>query len=108
MTDIAILTDILPEITSRILAVSKPRKIILFGSYARGDHGPDSDLDLLVIEDDVDSINAETKRIYQALVDIGVPVDVIVARTAYVKRYGELVGSVLRPALREGKVIYAR
>ena len=106
--DAIILSDILPEIVKRILAVSDPRQIILFGSYARGDFDQDSDLDLLVIEDQIDSINAETKRIYEVLGEVDVPVDVIVASSSYVKRYGDLIGSVIRPALREGKVIYAR
>jgi hypothetical protein len=47
-------------------------------------------------------------RIYHALADLTVPIDVIVVRTAYVQRYGDLVGTVVRPALREGKVLYAR
>jgi predicted nucleotidyltransferase len=96
------------EITKRILAVSTPRKIILFGSCARGDYDSGSDLDILVILDEVDSIQEETKRLYQALFGLGVPVDIVVARTAYVQRYGDLIGSVVRPALVEGKVLYAR
>ncbi len=39
----------LPEITRRIISTSYPEQVILFGSYARGDHHPDSDIDLLVI-----------------------------------------------------------
>jgi predicted nucleotidyltransferase len=100
--------ELLNEITQRILAVSNPQQIIVFGSYARGEARPDSDLDLLVIKDEVDSTRVETARIYRALADIDVPIDVIVVRTAYVQRYGDLVGTVVRPALREGKVLYAR
>jgi predicted nucleotidyltransferase len=102
------LPELLDEITKRILAVSNPQQIIVFGSYARGDARPDSDLDVLVIKDEVDSTSAEAARIYQALADISVPIDVVVVRTAYVQRYGDLIGSVVRPALREGKVLYAR
>lgn len=100
--------ELLAEITRRIRAVSDPQQIILFGSYARGDAGPDSDLDLLVIKDEVDSTQAEAARIYRALADLMVPIDVVVMRTAYVERYGDLVGTVVRPALREGKVLYAQ
>ena len=99
---------LLDEITRRIRAVSDPEQIILFGSFARGDFGPDSDLDLLVVKDEVDSTQAESARIYQALADVAVPVDIVVVSTAYVRRYGDLVGTVVRPALREGKVLYAR
>ena len=101
-------TELLDEIVQRIVAVSNPEQIILFGSYARGDVGPDSDLDLLVIKDEVDSTRAETTRIYRSLAKLAVPVDVIVVRTAYVQRYGDLVGTVIRPALQEGKVLYVR
>ena len=102
------ITMLLDEIVQRILTVSDPKQIILFGSYARGEAGRDSDLDLLVIKDEVDSTQAEAARIYRALADLAVPVDVVVVRTTYVERYGDLVGTVVRPALREGKVIYAR
>ena len=98
----------IPEITRRILSVSNPRRIILFGSYARGDFGPHSDLDLLVIEDEIDSVNDETQRLYQAMSGLEIPVDIVVARTSYIERYGDLIGSVVHPALREGKVIYGR
>ena len=56
----------------------------------------------------MDSTHAEAGRIYKALADLALPVDVVVMRKAYVERYGELVGTVARPALREGKVLYAR
>ena len=100
--------ELLAEITRRILAVSDPEQIILFGSRARGDFKPGSDLDLLVIKDGVDSPRAEAACIYRALATVSVPIDVVVVRPAYVQRYGDLVGTVLRPALREGKVLYAR
>jgi len=100
--------ELLAEITRRICAVSDPQQIILFGSHARGDVSPGSDLDLLVIKDEVDSTRAEAARIYRALADLSVPVDVVVVRTVYVERYGDLVGTVVRPALREGKVLYAQ
>lgn len=100
--------ELLQEITQRILDVSDPEQIILFGSYARGDFGPASDLDLLIIKEKVDSTRAEAARIYRALADLAVPIDVVVVRMAYVRRYGDLVGTVLRPALREGRLLYAR
>jgi predicted nucleotidyltransferase len=53
------LTDKIPEITRRIVETSHPEKIILFGSYARGTSGPDSDLDLLVIVPNVEHTRRE-------------------------------------------------
>ncbi len=99
---------LLEEVTRRIRAVSDPEQIILFGSHARGDFTSHSDLDLLVIKEQVDSTHVEAARIYRALADLELPVDVVVMRKAYVQRYGDLVGTVARPALREGKVLYAR
>jgi uncharacterized protein len=99
---------VLAEITQRIVAVSDPQEIILFGSQARGEAGPDSDLDLLVIKDGVASPRAEAARIYRALAGITTPVDVVVARSDYVRRHRDVIGTIVRPALREGKVIYAR
>ncbi len=98
----------LPEITNRIVSISDPDQIILFGSYARGDFRADSDLDLLIIKDQVLSTREETAKIYRALANIGLPIDIIVVSKAYVRRYGDLIGTVVRPALKEGKVIYAR
>lgn len=103
------LTDaLLTEITQRIIAVSDPEQIILFGSRARGDAGADSDIDLLVIKDDVESPRAEAARIYRALAGLRTPVDVVVVRSDYVQRHRNIVGTVVRPALREGRVLYAR
>ena len=100
--------ELLKDITQRIRVISDPDQIILFGSYARGDFTSQSDLDLLVIKKEVISINEETSRIYTALADLAMPIDVIVMRKAYIERYGDLVGTLARPALREGKVLYAR
>jgi uncharacterized protein len=99
---------LLTEITQRIVAISDPQQIILFGSQARGDAGPDSDLDLLVVKEEVESPRAEAARIYRALAGLRIPVDIIVARSDYVRRHRDVVGTIVRPALREGKVLYAR
>ncbi|MCU0503256.1 MAG: nucleotidyltransferase domain-containing protein [Anaerolineae bacterium] len=99
---------LLTEITERIVAVSDPQQIILFGSQARGDARSDSDLDLLVVKEEMESPRAEAARIYRALAGLSIPVDIVIARSDYVRRHRDVVGTVVRPALREGRVLYVR
>lgn len=63
-------------------AAGSDARVILFGSHARGDAGPDSDLDFLVIEPRIKSRNAEFVRLRNAIGEIGVPVDLIVYRNS--------------------------
>jgi predicted nucleotidyltransferase len=95
-----------PEITRRIVAAANPVKVILFGSRARGTTHPGSDLDLLVIERDPVSARQEAVRLRQRLRDLEIPIDIIVVGQSFAERYGDIPGSVLYPALREGKVLY--
>jgi predicted nucleotidyltransferase len=102
------LTELLKEITHRIRATTTPERIILFGSYARGDPGPDSDLDLLVVVPGVQHTRQESTRIRRALRGLLVPIDVIVATPEQIERYRDSIGLVYGPALREGQVLYER
>lgn len=98
---------ILEEVVRRILRVVKPRRIILFGSAARGTVGPDSDLDLLIVMPDGTHRRRASVEIYKALRGIGVPKDVIVVTEQDVKTYRYNPSLVLKPALDEGKELYA-
>lgn len=100
--------QLLPEITQRIVSVSNPSKIILFGSYARGDFGPDSDVDLLVVKEDVKSPRAESNQLRRVLRGLLVPVDILVATPQQIIRHSKNVGLIYRTILLEGKVIYER
>ena len=99
---------LLPEITQRILEVSDPEQIILFGSYARGDNGPDSDLDLLVVLRAVQSTRAESIRLKRALRGQLVPIDILVATPEQLERHRNTVGLIYRTVLSEGKLVYER
>ncbi|MXW31011.1 MAG: nucleotidyltransferase domain-containing protein [Chloroflexi bacterium] len=96
---------ILDDVVARIVDVAEPEKIILFGSAARGDTGPNSDLDLLVIKDGVDELDLMA-RIYRRLYGTGAAVDVIVVSPADVERFKDSHALVIKPALREGMVVY--
>lgn len=98
---------VLEEIVRRIVEVAQPQRIILFGSAARGELGPDSDLDLLVIKADVPHRRRLAQQIHGSLFGITVPVDIIVLTPEDLEAFGEEPGSVVAPALREGTVVYA-
>jgi predicted nucleotidyltransferase len=95
------------EITQRILQEAQPRQIWLFGSGARGELGPDSDLDFLVIVREPVHRRRLEQQIYRNLHGVGIPVDVVVATEADIEKYGDRLGTVYRAALREGRVVYA-
>jgi predicted nucleotidyltransferase len=97
--------EILQEIVRRIVAAVQPEKIILFGSAARQEMGPDSDLDLLVIKS-CRNRRETARRIRRKLIGIGVPKDIIVATPEDIERYKDTIGLIYRPALRDGKVLY--
>ena len=87
-------------------AASSPAQVILFGSYARGDADEGSDLDLLVIEDEVPDKAAEYVRLHRAIGPMGVGVDVVVfSRDEFVRR-SQVRGTLPYRAAKEGKPIY--
>lgn len=97
---------VLDEIVRRIVKVAKPQRIIMFGSAARGEMGPDSDLDILVVAA-CDHRRNTARKIRRELFGISVPIDIIVAKPEDIERYRDSIGLIYRPALREGKVLYA-
>ena len=92
----------------RIVSEFAPERIVLFGSHARGDAATDSDIDLLVVLPRVDDKRSAAVQIRRLLSDLPVPKDIVVTTPEEIARRGDLVGTVLRPALREGKVLYER
>jgi predicted nucleotidyltransferase len=100
--------DYIKIMAERIVRDYDPVKIILFGSHARGEAGPESDIDLLVVLPEVASKRQTAVAIRRKLTDLPVPKDIVVTTPEEIARRGDLVGTVLRPALREGKVLYER
>jgi predicted nucleotidyltransferase len=90
----------------RIVAAGRPSKVILFGSYARGDADDGSDLDLLVIQSRVVDAAAEIARLRTAIGDVGVGVDLLVYSEDEVARRGLVAGTAIWWALGEGRVVY--
>jgi predicted nucleotidyltransferase len=96
------------EMVRRIVENFDPDKIILFGSFAKGTADGDSDADLLVVMPVTTSKRKQGAQIDMALADVGLPKDVIVVTPEEVQKYRDVVGSIVYPALREGKVLYER
>lgn len=86
------------------VAAGEDSKVILFGSHARGEGRPDSDVDFLVIEPDVESRQKEWERLPGALADIFLPIDIIVMDQKLAERRAKVPGTVVYHALRDGRV----
>ncbi len=99
---------LIAPMAERVARDFRPLRIILFGSHARGEAGRDSDVDLLIVLDQCADRRQAALAIRRALAGFPVPKDIIVTTPDEITRRGDLIGTVLRPALREGKVIYDR
>ena len=99
---------IISTMIDRIVSRFQPLRVILFGSHARGTATAWSDIDLLVVLPSVHDNREATVAIRQTLGDLPVSKDIVVTTPDEVVRRSRLVGTVLRAALREGKVVYER
>ena len=100
--------ECLPEAIQRIARQFDPLRIILFGSWASGDARPDSDLDFLIVLPRVENKRRTAVEILRALNGLLLSKDVVVTTPEEIAARGNMIGDVLRPALREGKVVYER
>ena len=100
--------QLIDKMARRLARRFKPEQIILFGSHARGMAGPDSDVDFLVVTPVAGSKRELEVAMRVALHNFYVPFDVIVATPDEVKRRRNIPGTIIKPALREGKVLYVR
>jgi predicted nucleotidyltransferase len=93
------------EAGRRLAAAAPEAQVILFGSHARGDANPHSDVDFLVVEPEVDNEAEESVRLHRTLRDLRVPADVIVVSREYADRWREVRGGVVHAALSQGRVL---
>jgi predicted nucleotidyltransferase len=93
---------------ARRLSVAAPQaRVILFGSHARGNAGPGSDLDFLVVEPTVDDPAEESVRLRRTLRGLGLFADIVVVSEHEVEQWREVRGSLIHTALSEGRAIAA-
>jgi predicted nucleotidyltransferase len=98
----------LAEVVRRLTEAYQPQRIYLFGSKARGDAGPDSDYDLLlIVPDEVPPERRRSRLAYQALRGTGTAADVLVWRTSAFDRRLHVVASLPATVVREGILLYA-
>lgn len=96
------------DAVQRIVCRFDPDRIILFGSGARGQTTPDSDVDILVVMPVEGSQRKKAGEIDLVLADRIVPMDVIVVTPEQFERQKSMIGTIVREAAREGKVLYER
>ena len=93
---------------ARLLEAYQPERIYLFGSKARGDAGPDSDYDLMiVVPDEAPPERGRSRLAYEVLWETGFAADVLVWRRSTFERQAPVVASLPATVLREGRLLYA-
>jgi predicted nucleotidyltransferase len=100
--------ELLQTITAKIAEAIHPQKIILFGSWARGERGPHSDIDLLIIQESAlprPQRYAQVRRLFWGM---GLPMDILVYTPEEFARYQSVPGSFTHTVTHEGRVLYAR
>jgi predicted nucleotidyltransferase len=98
--------SVLADLTRRIVETASPQRIVLFGSAVKGKLEQDSDLDILVIMRGPVHRRQLAQKIYRNLHGVSMPVDIIVATEEDIADSSMKSGSILRPAMAEGRVIY--
>ena len=97
------------ELLESVVAYFRPRRVILFGSAARGDAGPDGDIDLLVeLDDDAPPEKLTLKAGYEARRGYRRAVDIIPCRASVLASRARAVGSFAHMVLRDGVTVYER
>lgn len=91
----------------KIIEVSQPRKLILFGSYVQEKRHLNSDLDVLVVTgDEIENPRKESVRIRRALSGIGMSMDILVVPESKLEELANIPGLIYGEAIRDGKVVY--
>jgi len=98
--------QVLDRLVLKIVEAVHPRRIVLFGSGARGQMGPHSDLDLLVVMPDGVHRRQTAQHLYRTLGGMGISKDIVVVTESDVRQFSDEPSLVIQPALREGRELY--
>jgi len=99
---------VLSEVVRRLVSAVDPDRIILFGSRARGDNRPDSDLDLLIVKESEEPSHRRAILAYRALRGLGIPKDILWFTPQEVEDWARVVNHVVHHALEHGRVLYEK
>jgi predicted nucleotidyltransferase len=99
-------SPVVDELARQIAEAVHPLQIILFGSAARGEMRPDSDLDVLVVMPDGTHRRHTAQQLYRTISGISIPFDLIVATPADLERHKDNIGLIYRTIIEEGRTIY--
>jgi len=98
-----------PELLNPLIAYFNPQRVILIGSVARGEAGPDSDIDLVVVlDDDVSPQMMTGKAVAEARAGYREAVDIILCRSSRLQERARAIGSFAHQVLRDGVTVYER
>ena len=100
-------SEVIEQLVQRIIELVQPLRIILFGSAARGEMGPDSDIDVLVVMPEGVHRRQTAQLLYQQIRGLGVPFDILVATPDDLERHRDNIGLIYQSILREGREVYA-
>jgi uncharacterized protein len=98
---------LLSRTVEAVVEIARPLRVVLFGSFARGEAGPHSDLDILVIVPRGRHRRDTARAIYRRLAGLGHAVDVVVVTAEDVERFRDSPGLIISTALSEGREVYA-
>ena len=98
---------LIDNIVNRVLAEVQAERVILFGSAGRGEMGPNSDLDILVVMPSGVHRRNTARSIYRNLIGVGFAADIVVVTEQDIELYHDNIGMVIKPAIEQGKLLYA-
>jgi uncharacterized protein len=97
--------ELISEAGRQLARAAPGSEVFLFGSHARGEAGPDSDVDFLVIVPETDDEARESARLRRLLRELPFAMDIIVVSRAYAEQWRDIHGDVVNAALTEGKAL---
>ena len=102
------MTESLQKALDTIIRVANPDKVILFGSYARGEESPDSDYDFLVLKKGIKRRRKLAQKLYRSFIGVGVPIDVIVNELQEYEDLKKESYLIYKTIDKEGIVLYVK